>query len=58
MNKLTKIVVDNGDGTYTIEHKTPLKNMSWTFKLGQPFEADMWNGKVQVGQKILVNDSC
>ncbi len=52
MSKLTKVIVDNGDGTYKIENQTPLKNTSWTFKLGQPFEAEMWDKKVQVGTRF------
>jgi hypothetical protein len=46
LSNLTKVIKDNGDGTYTMDNLTPSKNTSWTFKLGEPFDAAGFDGKV------------
>ena len=46
MNNLTKTIHDDGNGQYTVTNETPKKTLKWTFKLGEPFEGEMFDGKV------------
>jgi hypothetical protein len=45
MAHTTRIVKDNGDGTYTLESHNAMRNTKWTFKLGEQFEAELMDGK-------------
>jgi hypothetical protein len=46
MASLTKIIKKNADGTYTMESKSVKKDLTWTFTLGQQFEAEAFDGTV------------
>ena len=46
MSRMTKVIKDNGDGTYTIENRTVKRDVFWTFKLGEQFEAKAMDDKM------------
>lgn len=46
-----RIYSANGDGSFSVELKHPLKSMKHTFKLGEQFDAVTPGGKVKVLSK-------
>lgn len=46
MGNMTKIITDNGDGTYTLENLTGKRDTKWVFKVGQQFEAKAMDDKM------------